>query len=89
MNCDLILYGKTTSENGIPVPFHRYRIEVSENPVHQNYIATVWGADADTPMPDNKHYSSQKSAADAAKGARKAIGSLQENQGLSENTNCP
>jgi len=87
---DLILFGANTDASGLPQPFHRYRIEVSDWIKPGSSIATILPTTVDCPRPEQSHFISHLGGCDtAARLAREALEQLPGNAGLQKHGNCP
>ena len=87
---DLIFFGSGTDGAGLPQPFHRYRIEVSDWLTSGSSIATILPTTADCPLPEQRHFISQiGGGTTAARLAREALEQLPGNTGLQKHGNCP
>ena len=87
---DLIFFGSGADAAGLPQPFHRYRVEVSDWLTSGSGIATISPTSADCPLPKQRHFISQiGGGTTATRLAREALEQLSENAGLQQHGNCP
>lgn len=87
---DLIFFSSGTDGSGLPYPFHRYRIEVSDWLTSGSSLATISPTTTDCPLPEQCHFISQiGGGVTAARLAREALERLPGNAGLQTHGNCP